>query len=296
MGDKSNQHRYIKALLKMADIDIRSVSRDYTDLRINEYFKTVEKFANRVPMVMEALDKIIAMNAADYDFRTIKDIEQYLEDIGYIKHSVFEEIAKAGKRGHSKFAADSAKKMLKPFMRFCVEIEEVHKTFGPNGSAAAPTADNSTAANYSKLFLKDILHQVDNERSATRFKILAVDDCAVALKSITTALSDDFDVFTLVDSLNVEFFLQRVTPDLILLDYKMPDLNGFELVPIIRGFAEHQNTPIIFLTATGTTEYVSAALSLGASDYIVKPVDVAKLRKKVAKHTSNKKVSGSEKT
>jgi len=74
-----------------------------------------------------------------------------------------------------------------------------------------------------------------------------------------------------------------------LLDYKMPDLNGFELVPIIRSFEEHKDTPIIFLTSMGTTEHVSAAAMLGASDFLVKPFEPYTLQDKIAKHIVRKK-------
>jgi DNA-binding response OmpR family regulator len=64
----------------------------------------------------------------------------------------------------------------------------------------------------------------------------------------------------------------------------MPDINGFELVDIIRSFEEHKDTPIIFLTAMGTAHHVTTAVSLGAVDYIVKPPDAEALKEKVAKH------------
>ena len=291
MGE-SNQHIYLKALLKVGDLDIRRIARDYLDLRIGEYFKTVEKFVNRVPMVLEALDKIVSMKAADYDFRTLKDNKHYLEDIGYNKCSILEDIAKAGKRGHSKFAADNAKKMLGDFSKFCTLITAVHKASAAEAKAKAyvPTVEDLTPESYNEQFLKDVIQQIDGKDTPlNKMKILAVDDSPVALKSITTALSGDYDVYTMADPLNVEEFLQKITPDLFLLDYKMPDLSGFELVPIIRGFEEHQHTPIIFLTAMGTPDYVSTALALGASDYIVKPFQADNLRAKVAKHITKKK-------
>ena len=71
---------------------------------------------------------------------------------------------------------------------------------------------------------------------------------------------------------------------MILLDYEMPEINGFDLIPIIRKFSEHKDTPIIFLTSLGTMEHVSAAAKLGACDFIVKPFEPDNLREKVAKH------------
>jgi DNA-binding response OmpR family regulator len=70
----------------------------------------------------------------------------------------------------------------------------------------------------------------------------------------------------------------------------MPDINGFELIPIIRSYAEHKDTPVIFLTSIGTIDNVTAAIALGASDFIVKPFNPESLREKVSKHIVRKKL------
>ena len=119
-------------------------------------------------------------------------------------------------------------------------------------------------------------------------QILSVDDSPIVLKAISVALGEEYEVFTLSDPLLVEKFLAQNTPDLILLDYKMPKLTGFDLIPIIRKFEKHKDTPIIFLTSMGTTDHVSAAALLGANDFIVKPFQANVLREKVAKHLVSK--------
>jgi putative two-component system response regulator len=110
------------------------------------------------------------------------------------------------------------------------------------------------------------------------------------LKTITSALGADYKVYTLSDPMMVEKFLQQVTPELFLLDYKMPGLNGFDLIPIIRNFDEHKDTPIVFLTSMGTSDNVSAAAMLGACDFIVKPFQGNVLREKIAKYIVRKKL------
>ena len=129
----------------------------------------------------------------------------------------------------------------------------------------------------------------DTEGTARKPQILAVDDTQVALKTISMALGGDYDVFTLSDPMMVEKYLRQMKPDLILLDYKMPGLNGFDLVPIIRKIEEHKDTPIIFLTSMGTNDHILTAASLGASDFIVKPFKAEILREKVAKLIAQKK-------
>ena len=126
------------------------------------------------------------------------------------------------------------------------------------------------------------LDQEDGKTGEARPLILAVDDVPTMLRAVNHALSDRCKVYMLSKSTEVRDFLRKVKPDLILLDYNMPGINGFELVPVIREFSEHQETPIIFMTSEGTVENVSEAMSLGASDFIVKPFSTKDIRSKVA--------------
>jgi PleD family two-component response regulator len=64
----------------------------------------------------------------------------------------------------------------------------------------------------------------------------------------------------------------------------MPGLTGFELVPIIRSIQGYEDTPIIFLTSEKSMDHITVAVSLGACDYIIKPIDEVILRLKITKH------------
>lgn len=114
--------------------------------------------------------------------------------------------------------------------------------------------------------------------------ILAVDDSPVILKSVSSVLGNDYKVFLLPKPNEISRILQKVTPDLFLLDYLMPEINGFDLIPIIRGTPGHSKTPIIFLTSVATLDNATAALELGACDFIVKPFNPDVLREKIAQH------------
>jgi len=114
--------------------------------------------------------------------------------------------------------------------------------------------------------------------------ILAVDDVPMMLRTIQSVLRDQYKVYMLTDPGEIRSFLRGIRPDLILLDYKMPELSGFDLIPIIREFPEHKETPIIFITADGTVDRMVTAAGLGACDFIVKPIKTDVLREKVAKH------------
>ncbi len=102
-----------------------------------------------------------------------------------------------------------------------------------------------------------------------RYKILVVDDEERMVRFIRINL--EHDGFTVVEAYNGKQALQRLrdqTPDLILLDVMMPDLNGFEVLEMIR---EISNVPVIMLTAKGEEDDRVRGLELGADDYITKP-------------------------
>jgi putative two-component system response regulator len=73
-------------------------------------------------------------------------------------------------------------------------------------------------------------------------------------------------------------------PDLILLDIMMPDLSGHEVCRRIKANPDRRRIPIIFVTALGTIEDESLGLSLGAVDYITKPISPPLVRARVRTH------------
>ena len=116
--------------------------------------------------------------------------------------------------------------------------------------------------------------------------ILAIDDVLSILRSIRYTLRNRFNVYTLAKPELLEEYLQKikVTPELFLLDFNMPVVSGYDLFLKIRALPDYKQTPIIFLTAEATIDNVTAAVNLGACDFVVKPFNPAELREKVAKH------------
>jgi len=114
--------------------------------------------------------------------------------------------------------------------------------------------------------------------------ILAVDDAPDILRTIHSILKDKYKVHTLSEPGKIKELLADLTPDLFLLDYSMPELSGFDLMPIIRSFPEHEHTPVIYLTGVRSLDFYTVATRLGACDYIMKPVNADKLRDKIGLH------------
>lgn len=137
----------------------------------------------------------------------------------------------------------------------------------------------------------DLIECIENQLDpvkifANRPTVLAVDDNPSILATINHMLHKDYRVYTLPEPGKINEILKLIKPDLFLLDCQMPELNGYELVPMIREKRQHRDTPIIFVTSDGTVDNVFVAQSHNASDFIVKPVDEDILCEKVAQHLS----------
>ncbi len=138
----------------------------------------------------------------------------------------------------------------------------------------------------------ELIQRIENQLHPERQEeykpvILAVDDNPAILRALNELLHHAYRVYTLSQPEKLNKLLEIISPDLFLLDCKMPILSGFELVPIIRATPGHEKTPIVFLTTEGTVDTLTAAMNFGASDFIVKPIDEGILRKKLAMHTEN---------
>ena len=96
---------------------------------------------------------------------------------------------------------------------------------------------------------------------------------------LTTA---GYAVRTAANGIEAGHAVLGITPDLIITDVRMPHMSGFELVEALRKDPAMAGIPVIFLTIEG--ESVDRGVSLGALEYLTKPIQVARLLEKVAKH------------
>ena len=115
--------------------------------------------------------------------------------------------------------------------------------------------------------------------TSERRRILVVDDEERMIRFIRMNL--EHDGFQVAEAFNGKQAIQRirdVTPDLILLDVMMPDLDGFEVLETIREFS---NVPVIMLTAKGEEDDRVRGLEHGADDYIIKPFSPRELVSRV---------------
>jgi putative two-component system response regulator len=78
--------------------------------------------------------------------------------------------------------------------------------------------------------------------------------------------------------------LEKITPDLILLDVDMPEMNGFEALSIIKKDEKYSNIPVIFLTAKNDSESEIRGFEIGAIDFINKPFSPPVLIRRIETH------------
>lgn len=121
-----------------------------------------------------------------------------------------------------------------------------------------------------------------------KYKILIIDDEEMILSMMKKCLQEKFSVYT-ADSAKKALKLLTETPDIVLLDINMPEMDGLELCQLIRG---HVSCPIIFLTARVTEQDVIKGLSVGGDDYITKPFSMDELLARVSAHLRREERKG----
>ena len=101
--------------------------------------------------------------------------------------------------------------------------------------------------------------------------IFIVDDNDVNLLSAEEALANEYRVFTLPSAADMFIFLEKVKPDLILLDIEMPVMNGFEALQKLKDDRRFADIFVIFLTSRTDINAEVRGFELGAVDFIHKP-------------------------
>ncbi len=115
--------------------------------------------------------------------------------------------------------------------------------------------------------------QVLQESIHAEAKILVVDDDPKILALLQTLLSPwGLKVITLSDSRQFWETLAAVTPDLLILDVEMPYTNGIELCKVVRNDPHWSELPILFLTVHSDADIVNQVFSVGADDFVSKPI------------------------
>jgi len=126
-----------------------------------------------------------------------------------------------------------------------------------------------------------------------RISVLVVEDEEHIRRVLQYNLQlDGFEVYQAEDGARALELAAQQMPDLVLLDWMMPGMDGLEVLSKLKQDKKTENIPVFMLTAKGMMADVGRALYEGADDYITKPFDPTQLgktlRKKLSKYVNTK--------
>jgi len=116
---------------------------------------------------------------------------------------------------------------------------------------------------------------------SARHKIILVDDNAANLTIGRNLLRTFYEVYPAPSAEKLFQIMENITPDLILLDIEMPEMNGYEAIKIVKANKRLADIPVIFLTSKNDADSELEGFDLGAADYIAKPFSAPLLLKRI---------------
>ncbi len=136
--------------------------------------------------------------------------------------------------------------------------------------------------------LNDVLSGLTKEldeikKENAKKRIVAVDDDRNVLKLLRDVISKEYELTTMMNGKLLLKYFETKKADLILLDYEMPVMSGADALRKLRENEKTKNIPVIFLTGVSSVEKIREVLAFNPADYILKPINVERLRKDIKK-------------
>lgn len=120
------------------------------------------------------------------------------------------------------------------------------------------------------------------EKGPSKKRVMIVDDDPDALSLMEKILTDDgFELIKVSNATEVGLKAAQLSPDLILLDFLMPEINGFEVCEALRANEMTRSVPIMAVTCLTKERDIERIFSCGADEYLAKPFKVDQLIEKV---------------
>jgi DNA-binding response OmpR family regulator/DNA-binding CsgD family transcriptional regulator len=131
-----------------------------------------------------------------------------------------------------------------------------------------------------------------NANSLRRDTVLVVDDTPETLSLLTDTLDQaGFTVLIATDGESALELVDQITPDLILMDARMPGISGFETCKRLKRETLLADLPVIFMTGLSETEHVLEGLGCGGVDYVTKPIVLDELLARIRVHLGNARLA-----
>ncbi|WAN10428.1 response regulator [Stutzerimonas balearica] len=115
--------------------------------------------------------------------------------------------------------------------------------------------------------------------------VLIVDDVPDNLALLSSALEQaGYMVLVALDGRSALERMQRLKPEIVLLDAMMPGLDGFETCRLMKAEASFEDVPVVFMTALTESEHVLEGFAAGGVDYVTKPIHPEQVVARVGAH------------
>ena len=128
-----------------------------------------------------------------------------------------------------------------------------------------------------------LLELTQNNNGGTMKTILLVDDDAVMIRTLREGLTTSYKVLPANGGANALKILEKVKPDLILLDYEMPGMNGPQVLEALRGNPATAEIPVMFLTAKTDSSAIEKIEALKPQGHMLKTLPLAEIKEIIQK-------------
>lgn len=124
--------------------------------------------------------------------------------------------------------------------------------------------------------------------------VLVVDDLPDSLSMVNAALEEaGLTVLVAQEGARALEIAEKVTPDIILMDAVMPEMDGFETCRRLKALPATADVPVVFMTGLSETEHVVRGFEAGGVDYVTKPIVAAELMARLRVHLVNARMTRS---
>jgi len=123
--------------------------------------------------------------------------------------------------------------------------------------------------------------------TSSKSRLLIVDDEPGNIRILSNILAEDYVLSAATDAKQALDLAKNQSPDLILLDMVMPEMDGLDVCEALKASQETRDIPVIFVTSMNDPENEERGLLAGAVDYISKPVSPPIVKARVKIHLQN---------
>ena len=137
----------------------------------------------------------------------------------------------------------------------------------------------------------ELTEYIKEHEKVEKKKVLVVDDSGAVLRSVKGWLEHKYQVILANSGTMAIKYLSTNRPDLVLLDYEMPIINGKQVLEMIRSEEEFKDIPVIFLTGKNDAEIIRQVLELKPEGYILKSTKPEQILKMIDGFFEKKKIN-----